>query len=412
MTIDLVIVGAGCAGLGAAAAARDAGLHALVLEAGPRIGGRAHTTMLGDAAFDRGAAWLHAAARNPLVPIARAAGEPLTDSDQYRARRVYIGDRLVTAAERAAYDASWERFERLTAAAPSDTSVADALAPLRGDPWTATVESWEAAQIAAADPRLLSVRDLHCNQLEDGNLEFESGLGNFVERHLGPRDIRLNTPVTRIAWDRPGGGVAVATPSGTVAARACIVTVSTGVLASGAIAFDPPLPAHTRDAIANLPMGLLTKIALRATTADRFGLPDYCSLSRRVEQPFAANASFIAWPMARDHIVGFLGGHTAWSFAHDPGAAGAFAREQLRLLVGAEAERSLSTAAVTDWGTNPLFLGAYAYASPGHADARATLAKPLGRIVFAGEAACTDGLAGTAGGAWNSGLAAIGLIDR
>lgn len=419
MTFDVVIVGAGCAGLGAAAALRGTGLRALVLEASARVGGRAHTAdpaPFGGAVFDRGASWLHAAEHNPLVPIAREAGEPLTNSDQYRARRTFIGDRLATAAERAEFDASWERFGQLTearAAEGADSSVADAIAPLRADPWTATVETWEAAQIAAADPRRLSVKDLHRNQLDGGNFEVDRGLGSFVTRCLAPLadEIRLSAPVSHIAWN--GGDVAVDTPDGTIEARACIVTVSTGLLASGAIGFDPPLPADVANAIEGLPMGLLTKVALRATDADRFGLPDYCGLSRRVEQPFAPNVSFLAWPMGRDHIVGFVGGHTAWSFAgQHPGAIDAFVREQLRRLVGADAERRLVTADVTDWGTDPLFLGAYAYALPGSAHARDKLAEPLadGRLVFAGEATCTDGLAGTVGGAWNSGQAAAQAV--
>lgn len=421
MSFDVVIVGAGCAGLGAAAALREAGLSSIVLEASHRVGGRAHTdasASFANAVFDRGASWLHAAERNPLVPIAQAAGVALTDSDRHNARRTFVGDRLATDAERAEFDASCERFEHVTqasAAESTDSSVADAIAPLRTDPWTATVETWEAAQIAAADPRLLSVQDLHRNQLVGSNLNVDAGLGHFVQHHLAPLagEIRLGAPVSRITWHRAGGGVAVDTPDGTIVARACIVTVSTGVLAQGAIGFDPLLPADIVDAIQGLPMGLLTKIALRATDSDRFGLPDYCGLSRRVEEPFAPNISFLAWPMGCDHIVGFLGGHTAWSFAgQEPRATDAFAREHLRRLIGAAAERSLVTAAVTDWGTDPLFLGAYAYALPGYSTARDKLAEPMadGRLIFAGEAACTDGLAGTVGGAWNSGQAAAQTV--
>ena len=62
-------------------------------------------------------------------------------------------------------------------------------------------------------------------------------------------------------------------------------------------------------------------------------------------------------------------------------------------------------AVVTGWGTDPLSLGAYAYARPGCADLRGALAQPLadGALAFAGEAWRTDGLAGTVAGAWLSG---------
>ena len=70
--VDVVVIGAGLAGLGAATALRDAGRSALVLEAADRIGGRAWTThpaQLGGVWFDMGAIWLHNAETNPLVPI-------------------------------------------------------------------------------------------------------------------------------------------------------------------------------------------------------------------------------------------------------------------------------------------------------------------------------------------------------
>ncbi|HVB67920.1 MAG TPA: FAD-dependent oxidoreductase, partial [Acetobacteraceae bacterium] len=73
--VDVVVIGAGLAGLGAAAALRQAGARAVVLEAAGRIGGRAHTVHapeLGGAWFDLGAIWFHNAEQNPLVPLAEA----------------------------------------------------------------------------------------------------------------------------------------------------------------------------------------------------------------------------------------------------------------------------------------------------------------------------------------------------
>ena len=92
--VDVVVIGAGLAGLGAATALRDAGRSALVLEAADRIGGRAWTTHpaeLGGVWFDMGAIWLHNAETNPLVPIAAAAGEKLLRSDELRVERTFVG---------------------------------------------------------------------------------------------------------------------------------------------------------------------------------------------------------------------------------------------------------------------------------------------------------------------------------
>src|SRR5271155_5488957 len=97
--IDVVVIGAGVAGLGAADALRAAGRTCVILEASGRAGGRAWTTnppSLGGVWFDMGAVWFHDAEPNPLVPIAKAAGDRLLRSDEIRTERTYIGTRLVT----------------------------------------------------------------------------------------------------------------------------------------------------------------------------------------------------------------------------------------------------------------------------------------------------------------------------
>jgi monoamine oxidase len=424
MPTDVVIIGAGVAGMSAAAALRAAGVSTLIVEATERIGGRAwtqHGGALGDAAFDRGASWLHAAERNPLTAIAQSHGDVTRNSEDGRTRRVMTDLRLATEAELAAYAASWERFEevasaRATAGAP-DISLHEAIAGLRDDPWTATVEYWEASLIAAADSRRLSVRDWHRNLLEGTNLTVRGGIGAFIARRLGPAagEIWRRTPATRIDWDGPGGTVSVSTPRGTLQARACIVTVSTGVLAAGTIEFSPPLPEATQEAIAGLPMGLLTKVALRAVGNDRLGLPPSCSIQQRLESPHAPAISFYAWPEGHDHIVGFVGGSLAWELSEAGGvAAEDFAMGRLTALFGARATDAVRPVATADWGQDPAFLGAYAYALPGHAHARVDLGAPVGdgRLVFAGEAIRTDGLAGTVGGAWLSGRDAAEAVAQ
>ena len=411
--VDVVVVGAGVAGLAAASWLRRNGVAALLVEATERIGGRAHTIrppLLGGALLDAGASWLHSADRNPLAPIARAAGDRLSESGGERQYRTFVDGRPATPAELAAYDAAETRFHaameaRLARGAP-DVSLAEAAAELDGDPWVQTMLFWEASLIAAADPRDLGLADWHLNLLQGRNLVVEGGLGDFIARRLGPTagDIRLGTLVRRIAW---GGPVAVETPSGTIRARACIVTVSTGVLGAGAIAFDPPLPSPTQRAIAALPMGLLSKVALRAAGEDRLGLPPGCSVDRRIAGPDDAALSMHFWPRGQDHMVGFFGGRTSWALARGgAGAAEAFAREQIRALFGSRADRAFAPGAVaTGWGTDPAFRGSYAYAGPGDAGARAAMTEPLagGRLAFAGEAWRHDGLAGTVGGAFLSG---------
>ncbi len=416
MDLDAVVVGAGVAGLAAAAVLRRAGARCLVLEAGSRLGGRAFTDQpaaLGGAAFDHGASWLHAAERNPLVPLARAAGCELGDTRGDWTRHVMIEGRPAGASEIADYLATRERFEaiaRARAAAGPDTSVDAAVAALRGDPWLATVETWEASLIAAADPRDLSVQDWHLNELAGGNLRVGGGLGAMVAGVLGPLAgaVRLDAPVRRIAWDRPGGGVELSGEFGTLAARTAIVTVSTGVLRAEGIRFTPALPEPRRAALEALPMGLLSKVALAARGPDRFGLAPGTSLFRRLDDPAERAIFFSPWPLGQGHMIGFFGGRAAWALAAEGAAATeAFARAELVRLLGARAAAGFGAAVVTSWGTDPAFLGAYAYARPGGVAARAAMDTPVAdRLWFAGEAWCMDGLAGTVGGAFVSGTRA------
>lgn len=414
-----MVVGAGVAGLAAAATLRALRIPCIVIEAADRIGGRAWTTHppeLGGAPFDHGAVWLHDADHNPLTPIARAAGETLTDTAQHRARRTWLGDRFATAEERGALERAWEAYgetgARLAAACGPDTSmaaIADALRASDAASWIPLIEAWEGPVVCAAEATGISLRDWHANALEGRNLMFPGGLGDFVTRRLGPRagEIRLATPATAIAWS--GRGVTVTTPAGAIDGCAAIVTVSTAVLAREAIRFAPALPAPVLQAASDLPLGLAIKVALRATGTDRLGLPPFTTLDRRIATRGEDFAIFNLWPYGRDHAIAWIGGATARALARaGPRAAQDFALAEMTRMLGGRAAAIFADAAiVTGWDRDPLIGGVYSNARPGAADARRTLAAPLadGRLVFAGEA-CHVGFAGTVAGAWLSGESA------
>ncbi len=82
-------------------------------------------------------------------------------------------------------------------------------------------------------------------------------------------------------------------------------------------------------------------------------------------------------------------------------------------LDGGDIEQHLKVAKFTPWGRDPLTLGSYASALPGHYPARADIGRPLGdRLFFAGEA-CAGGFAATCGGAYRSGVdTAEAIIHR
>jgi monoamine oxidase len=414
---EIVIIGAGLAGLGAATLLQQSGKRAIILEASNRTGGRAWTdypAALGGAWFDMGAVWFHDAEHNPLVPIARAAGDTLLRSDEIRKERTFIGDRLATTTELTAYANAWPTYEstaQTILSTEGDAPLSEIANRLPNDPYAPTIEAWEGPVICAADANQFSALDWQRNALGGSNLVPDGGIGAFVQRRL-PQDldIRLNTPVTHVHWGGPNGQVTVDTPNGSITANACIVTVSTGVLASNTLLFDPPLPAKVTDAIQALPMGLAMKVALRATSPDRLDLPLHCSVDRILDRQGDPLMPFQCWPFGRDYVQGWIGGSVAWDLARQGDAAAVdFALTYLRRAFGSRVDRLFAggTSLVTHWESDPWIRGAYCYAIPGSAHARDALAEPVsdGHLMFAGEA-CHIGFAGTLAGAWISGQAA------
>ncbi len=396
----IVVIGAGAAGLAATRRLRANAIGTHLIDALPRIGGRAVTGFVDASPFDLGATWLHDAHRNPLVSLAQPSDD-LVDTDAIRYQRTTINGREPTAADQATLNGAWERLDHVVAPLVDgpDMSLADALAGMADDPWVPLLKLWEGAIIAGADAGTLSLKDWHRNRLAGANLVPRAGVGTFVARTL-KTDATLSCPATRVTWG--GSGVAVDTPRGTIRAAAAIITVSTGVLAAGNIRFDPPLQIALQEAVHRLPMGLLSKIAL--PTRSRLGLDQTTGLADR-----DGSMTFSTWPLGRDYIAGFIGGRLAWEVAADPVAFEAQARAELTRMLGASAVAAIAPAAlISDWGTNPAFLGGYAYAAPGDADQRHVLADafPAERLIFAGEATRTDGLAGTIGGAYLSGIEA------
>ena len=325
---DVAVVGAGIA---AARTLRGTGLSCVVLEASGRLGGRAYTdTASLGAPFDQGAVWLHDADHNPLTPVALGQGFALHEEKARRRRDILlVNGRPATGQERAAHDAAFEAWEaaveRRAAAGGPDVPVSDA-AP-RGGPWDAMAAHWFGAMISGVEAECFSLQDYAATSIAGRNPQVREGLGTLVARQAEGLDVSLGSPVERIATGGPGGSVALEGPRGTVRARACIVTVSTGVLAAGGIRFDPALPSEVESAIAGLPQGLLSKVALRAAGPDRLDLPEFGRLGRRVEDEGDRPASWVLWPFGRDHAIGYIGGEAAWELSREgPAAAEAFAR--------------------------------------------------------------------------------------
>lgn len=407
---DVAVIGAGAAGIAAARTLRAEGRSVVVLEAADRIGGRAYTEAqsLG-IPFDHGCAWLQGPADHALVGLARARGYTLLDHDS-AGEALFVGNRRADVAERRAYYADWGRIEHALEAADGRDVAASTVVP-PGLGWTGTVQSWIGPMDHGVDFADLSTADYNAFADLETNYLVEEGLGTLVAEAGAGLPVRLSTPATGIDWS--GQGVRVTTPEGTLTARACIVTVSTGVLGSGALRFTPALPDWKAEAIDDVPMGLLTRIGLRLD-GERFGLSDNAWLTWRTGQEVPAEACFfLTFPFGQPVVVGFVGGAVGWELARaGDDAAIEVALAALEGALGSRVRRHVVAARVSGWASNPLTLGAYASARPGRHGARADLARPVGgRIFFAGEAVAGDHIQLCAG-AWMSGEATARAVAR
>ncbi len=384
---DVVIIGAGSAGIAAARRLMAEGLEVVVIEAADQIGGRAvtDTAALGQP-FDRGASWLQGPADLPHLDLARDLGFGLVDHSRPR-DVLFVGDRQANPTERRQRDRAWSDFYAALSGARGDVSAASVL-PM-DQPFMDVVATWVGPMDFGVDIDQLSRQDWYAFAEYDVNKLVREGVGTVVARLGADLPVRLNTAARAVDWS--GDGVRVETDAGTISARACIVTVSTGVLASGAIRFTPDLPDSKQSAIADLPMGQLIKVGL-LFDGERLGLSPNSFVSHSLDGPLPADACYyLAFPAGHDYVTGFIGGQVGRDLEREGEAAMiAYALDRFVSMLGSDARRHFQRATVAAWDTNPLTLGAYSAARPGGFGARRRLAEPLGeRVFFAGEAMAT-----------------------
>jgi monoamine oxidase len=416
---DVVIIGAGAAGIAAARTLAALGRTCVVIEADSRIGGRAFTdSKTFPLPFDIGCAWIHAGKTNPLYPMALERGYRLHKHDVDTLNKLFYDgkeqDKTVVEAVDGAGKQIVEKAQGIVRAG-KDEALAGIM-PTCAEP-DAAAATFMGPMDAAVDFRDESTTDLTQEEGAeyDPNFLVKEGFGALVA-DVG-KDVRVSLSTAAKAVRYDGKGVTVETGKGTIHAKAAIVTVSTGVLQSGAIKFTPGLPNATEAAIHGLPMGLLTKIPLLVPGVGHYDkdIVPYDNVLNEVAPGSGAppcseangNIYFLAWPWNSDLMVGFVGGSYAWSLAHKRDEdVEQVAIDSLVEIYGSDIAKKVTKKLVTHWGTNPLTLGAYAACVPGHPTARDDLRKPVAqRLFFAGEAVAEDGLFATCGGAYLSGAA-------
>jgi len=396
--LEIVVVGAGAAGIGVAMRLAAARVSFAVLEARGRVGGRAYT--IADAPFplDLGCGWLHSADRNPWTRIAAEAG--FTIDRTLPAWGTQSFDLGFSAEDQDAFALASRRFhDRFEAIGTNDAdcSAAELLeADCRFNPLLNAVSSY----VNGVELNLVSVQDSNRYADTGVNWRVAEGYGTVIAAQAAGLPIRLNCPVMLI--DHRKKRLSIETALGTVMADAVIVTVPTPLIAAQGIRFRPELTDKVA-AASVLPLGLADKLVMTVEAPELLPMDGHLIGNSNK----SATGSYHLRPFGRPLIEGFFGGRLAHELeAAGPGAFFDFAVAELVELFGSGIRACLLPLVETGWGRDSFARGSYSYALPGHADARATLATPLdGRVFFAGEA-CSRHDFTTAHGAYQTGIEA------
>ena len=405
--VDVAIIGAGAAGLGAAHALENSGLSAIVLEARMRVGGRAHTIIAAPGIpFDLGCGWLHSADKNSFVDI---AGRLNFEIDKTRPPwREQSFDKGFPLKERADFIAALDAFyDRAEQAAKSGRDSAASGWLESGNRWNPMIDAIS-TYVNGCELDRISILDMDAYEDSEINWRVRRGYGALIAAYGASCPLALNTEVTLI--DHSGTRVRIETSQGTLSAGKVIVTVPTNLIADEAIRFRPALPAKV-DAARGLPLGLDNKVmlALDEPQGTKGALPKDGSLRGATMR--TAMGGFHLRPFGQPCIEGFFGGRFARELEDaGDGALAAQAIDEIAGLLGSDFRRKLTPLSESRWAHDPFARGAYSHALPGHAADRAVLAAPVdGRLFFAGEATSPNFFS-TAHGARDSGERAAGEV--
>ncbi|MBR8744110.1 NAD(P)/FAD-dependent oxidoreductase [Nocardiopsis sp. MG754419] len=274
-----IVVGAGMAGLAAADQLAERGERVTVVEARDRVGGRVHSVRDWDGVtLDVGASWMRGEENNPLSRLVREMG---------------VRTATFNRASETAYDPKGRRllFDRhrrnmedvnllqehmywTTVGPGTEESMEEGIDHALYDVNLVRARARDAKEIvhrvaeadhgaSAEEIAFAAVAATH--EFSGDDVVFPDGMGRITDHLARGLDLRLEHVVLSVGHDDQGARVRVDTPDGeeTLTADRVLVTLPLGVLRSGQVEFDPPLPGYKRESLAQLGNGRLEKLFLR-----------------------------------------------------------------------------------------------------------------------------------------------------
>ena len=254
---DIVVIGAGAAGIGAGLALTRLGISHVILEEKHRVGGRAYseTSSLGHL-WDQGCHWLHSADQNVLRFIAEKIGHQFPAKPWTGKLQTFLNGGWTKSNIRDDY--VWTLIEKIIAQDGQVRILRRQICSTNAIPgirWCAIGANccipWTLKNLSTGDAG---------NYTDSGiNLPVQAGYGALIEKLSRYLQVQLNRQVTAITVTPKS--VRVETSSGTIEAKACIVAVPARVFETEKITFKPALPQRLKQAFQDVPMGWYEKVA-------------------------------------------------------------------------------------------------------------------------------------------------------
>jgi monoamine oxidase len=398
---DVVVIGAGAAGIGAGRALKQLGVPFIILEAKNRVGGRAHsdTTSLGHL-WDHGCHWFHSADINVLREMADKLGHKYLPEP----RRAYFNTFMdgSWSCRPLQDDYVWQKLAQVPEVGQEGKDVAASAVIDPTHPWNPMVRHW-LALMYSADPEDISTLDAGRYVDTGVNLPVQDGYGALVAKLARDLPIKLNTPVSAVSTTR--NGVEITTSDGKITAKAAILAVPSRMLETGKISFNPGLPAALEQAFQDVPMGWYEKIAFSFDRDVFAGFdPTYADIFDPVApstQPFNFELHPFGRPIAVTHLAGK---HIRELERQGEAEMTEFALQALVRAFGSDIRKRVVKSATTHWSSDPYINGAYACAKPGRADSRKLFLEPIHDRVFLAGEHVHQSFNATAHGAYLSGI--------
>lgn len=408
---EIIIVGAGIAGLAAAKRLNDAGMKVTVLEARDRIGGRIETRDFYGIPIDLGASWIHGVVNNPLAKFAQQAHIHLMETDiihnvllfddNYRPLPIQSSE-IIENTFQEVLDAA-NLYAKKSA---RDLSLLDAIKKLAPEKMQDSLFCWRMmfySNYTGAPLNHLSARSTDQEvMLEGGHQLVVGGYQKILQQLLGNYEISFNAVVKKINYEK--NKVELFSSLGKHEADAVIMTVPLSILKEESIDFFPKLSPRKITALNNLGMGLLNKVILEFPDVfwpEDYQIIGYCTRNYQ----FAPNFQNFYCYYKKPILIALPGATIAENLEKlTDQEIIEMAMQLLRHMFG-NAIPNPSKSMITRWQQQRFSQGSYSYiAVGGSGDDYCAMAEPVAdRLFFAGEATHAEFFA-TVHGAYISGI--------